>query len=182
MLPFARLYPPVLGALACILGPVVTLVVPQYLPAIAPARIFLVSGAAAGLVSLAAVGAVAAGRHRSLPLISAGGLISSVTLSVLAIRLGRGLEAVAAAAFAGQVLYAAGVLWLTCREGKRGGTGAFLGQALGPLGWCALSVCAVGRLFPGNSVESAALALLTYLALMLPLVPSIRREWQAVRR
>ena len=182
VLPFARLYPPLLGALACLLGPVVALVVPQYLPAVAPARIFLVSGAAAGLVSLAAVGAVAAGRHRSLPFLSAGGLVASVTLSLLAIRLNRGLEAVAAAAFAGQVIYAAGVLWVTCREGKRTDTAAFLGSALLPVGWCMASVLLVGRLFPGNDLRSAAPAFLAYLVLILPLAPAIRREWQAVRR
>ncbi|MGH7499096.1 MAG: lipopolysaccharide biosynthesis protein [Gemmatimonadales bacterium] len=182
VLPFARLYPPLLGALACLLGPVVALAVPQYLPAIAPAKIFLVSGAAAGLVSLAAVGAVAAGRHRSLPFLSAGGLVASVTLSLLAIRLGRGLEAVAGAAFTGQVLYAAGILWLTCREGQRTDTAAFLRSALLPLGWCMTSVLLVGRLFPGNDLASAAPAFLVYLVLILPLAPVIRREWAAVRR
>ena len=181
LIPFARLYPPVLGALACVLGPAIAIVVPQYLPAVAPARLFLLSGAAAGLVGLAAVGAVAAGKHRSLPLLSAGGLVASLTLSVVAMRMGRGLEAVAGAALIGQAIYAAGVLWLTCREGGRTDTAAFLGRALLPLGWCAVVVVAVGRLFPGNDLPSAAFALLVYAALMLPLVPSIRREWREVR-
>ncbi len=182
VLPFARLYPPVLGALACGLGPVVALAAPQYVPAIAPARLFLVGGAAGGLVSLAAVGAVAAGRHRALPLISAGGLVASLTLSFLAIRLGRGLEAVAGAAFAGQAFYAAGILWLTCREANRTDTAACLGRALLPLAWCTASVLVVGRVIPGNDVASAVLGLLVYLALLVPLAPSIRREWLAVRR
>jgi O-antigen/teichoic acid export membrane protein len=182
VLPFARLYPPVLGAMACVLGPVVARVLPQYVPAIAPARLFLLGGAAAGLVGLAALGAVAAGRHRSLPLVSMGALVVSVSLSLLAMRLGRGLEAVAAASLAGQAVYAAGVLWLTCREARRTDTAAFLGRALLPLGWCAVSVVVIGRLLPDNDLASGALALFAYLLLMLPLAPSIRREWRAVRR
>jgi O-antigen/teichoic acid export membrane protein len=182
VIPFARLYPPLLGALACVLGPVVTLVVPQYLPAVAPARLFLLCGAAGGIVSLAAVGAVAAGKHRSLPILSAGALVVSLSLSVGAIRSGLGLEAVAAAALTGQAIYAAGVLWLTCRESGRTDTVAFLRRALLPLVWCTAAVVTVGRLFPGNDFASAGLALLAYLLLMVPLVPSIRREWRGVRR
>jgi O-antigen/teichoic acid export membrane protein len=182
VLPFARLYPPVLGAMACVLGPVVAWVLPQYAEAIAPARLFLVGGGAAGLVGLAALGAVAAGRHRSLPFVSLGGLVVSVSLSLLAMRLGRGLEAVAAASLAGQALYAAGVLWLTCREARRTDTAAFLGRALLPLGWCAASVVVIGRLVPANDAASGVLALLGYTLLMLPLAPSMRREWRTVRR
>jgi hypothetical protein len=167
--------------MACVLGPIVALVVPQYLPAVAPARLFLMSGAAAGLVSLAVVGAVAAGRHRSLPLLSAGGLVASLTLSLLAIRFGRGLEAVAAGALIGQVLYATGVLWLTCREGQRTDTPAFVGRTLLPLGWCTAVVVVVGRLLPSHDLPSATLALLAYAALMIPLFPSIRREWRSVK-
>ncbi len=182
VIPFARLYPPLLGAMACVLGPVVTLAVPQFVPAVAPARLFLLCGGAAGIVSLAAVGAVAAGRHRSLPVIAAAALVVSLSLSVAAIRSGLGLQAVAAAALTGQAIYAAGVLWLTCRESGRTDTIALLRRALLPLAWCTAAVVAVGRLFPGTDFFSAALALLVYLGLMIPLVPSIRREWHGVRR
>ncbi len=181
IMPFARLYPPLLGALACVLGPVMASAVPQFLPAVAPARLFLLSGAAAGLVNLAAVGAVAAGRHRTLPIISAGGLVVSLTLSVVAFRLGRGLEAVAAAALIGQAVYACGLLWITCRESGRADTAAFLGRALLPLVWSTAVVVAIGGLLPGQDLSSTALALGAYLALMSPLVPSIRREWRSLR-
>jgi hypothetical protein len=40
-------------------------VLPDYLAAVAPARIFLLSGAATGIVNLASIGAVAAGRQRN---------------------------------------------------------------------------------------------------------------------
>jgi O-antigen/teichoic acid export membrane protein len=182
VIPFARLYPPLLGALACVLAPVVTLVVPQYASAVAPARLFLLCGGAAGIVSLAAVGAVAAGRHRSLPILSAIALVVSLSLSVAAIRSGLGLEAAAAAALIGQTIYAAGVLWLTCRESGRTDSIACLRRALLPLAWCTAAVVAVGRLFPGHDLSAAALALLVYLGLMIPLLPSIRREWREVRR
>jgi hypothetical protein len=65
LLPFARLFPPVLGAAGLLLGPVLARVLPDYLAAVAPARIFLLSGAATGIVNLASIGAVAAGRQRN---------------------------------------------------------------------------------------------------------------------
>jgi O-antigen/teichoic acid export membrane protein len=181
VLPFARLYPPLLGALACVLGAVVSLVVPQYVAAIAPARVFLMSGAAAGLVGLAAVGAVAAGRHRSLPFLSAGGLVVSLSLSVVAVRLGRGLETVAVAALIGQLLYATGVLWLAAREAQRADVGGLLTRVLAPVVWCTLSVVVIGRVVPGHDVRSGLLSLLGYLILIAPLVPSIRQGWRSVR-
>ena len=73
LLPFATLVPPVLGAIGAVIGPAVTLVAPQYTAAIGPARLFLLSGAAMGLVNLAAVGAVAARRQTLLPAYAAGG-------------------------------------------------------------------------------------------------------------
>ncbi len=71
VLPFARLYPPLLGALAFAIGPAVALAMPRYAEAIGPARIFLVSGSAVGLINILTVGVVAAGRQRTLPILSA---------------------------------------------------------------------------------------------------------------
>ena len=139
------------------------------------------SGAAAGLVGLAAVGAVAAGRHRSLPFLSAGGLVVSLSLSVMAVRLGRGLETVAVAALIGQLLYATGVLWLAAREAQRADVGGLLTRVLAPVVWCTLSVVVIGRVVPGHDVRSALLSLLGYLILIAPLVPSIRQGWRSVR-
>ncbi|HEU5305079.1 MAG TPA: hypothetical protein VFU40_10585, partial [Gemmatimonadales bacterium] len=64
VLPFARLLPPLLGALSLALGPVVAAAMPNYIPAVPPARLFLLAGIAIGVVSLASLGAVAAGQQR----------------------------------------------------------------------------------------------------------------------
>ncbi len=181
VLPFARLYPPLLGLLACLLGPAIALVMPKYLPAVAPARLFLMSGGAAGLVSLGALGAVAAGRQRSLPAISGSALLVTLTLSLLAIRSGAGLEAVAAASFAGQLIYAGCVLWLNFRESGVPEPGRFLMAALTPLLWSTVSALLIGRLLPGLDLESGALGALAYLLLLAPLAPVMLREWHKVR-
>jgi O-antigen/teichoic acid export membrane protein len=181
VLPFARLYPPLLGLLACLLGPAIALVMPKYLPAVAPARLFLLSGGAAGLVSLGALGTVAAGRQRSLPAISGSALLVTLALSILAIRSGAGLEAVAAASFAGQVIYAGCVLWLNFRESGVPEPGRFLVLALTPLFWSTCSALLIGRLLPGLDPESGVLGAVAYVLLMAPLAPAMLREWQKVR-
>jgi O-antigen/teichoic acid export membrane protein len=181
VLPFARLYPPLLGLLSCMLGPAIALVMPKYLPAVAPARLFLLSGGAAGLVSLGALGTVAAGRQRSLPAISGSALLVTLALSMLAIRSGAGLEAVAAASFAGQLIYAGCVLWLNFRESGVPEPSRFLVLALTPLLWSTASALLIGRLLPGLDLESGALGALAYLVLLAPLAPAMIREWHKLR-
>lgn len=181
VLPFARLYPPLLGLLSCLLGPAIALVMPKYLPAAPPARLFLLSGGAAGLVSLGALGTVAAGRQRSLPVISGSALLVTLALSVLAIRNGAALEAVAAASFTGQLIYAAAILWLNFRESKVAEPGRYLRQALTPLLWSTAAALLVGRLLPGLDPASCALGALAYLLLLAPLGPTMVREWHNVR-
>jgi len=181
VLPFARLYPPLLGLLSCLLGPAIALILPKYLPAVPPARLFLLSGGAAGLVSLGALGTVAAGRQRSLPVISGSALLVTLMLSVLAIRSGAGLEAVAAASFAGQLIYAGSVLWLNFRESGVPEPGRFLVLALTPLLWSTASALLIGRLLPGHDLESGLLGAAGYLLLLAPLAPAMMREWHKVR-
>jgi O-antigen/teichoic acid export membrane protein len=181
VLPFARLYPPLLGLLACLLGPAIALVMPKYLPAVAPARLFLLSGGAAGLVSLGALGTVAAGRQRSLPAISGSALLVTVALSILAIRSGAGLEAVAAASFAGQLIFAGCVLWLNFRESGVPEPGRYLVLALTPLLWSTASALLIGRLLPRLDLESGVLGAVAYLLLLAPLAPAMIREWHKVR-
>jgi O-antigen/teichoic acid export membrane protein len=181
VLPFARLYPPLLGFLACLLGPAIALAIPKYLPAVAPARLFLLSGGAAGLVSLGALGTVAAGRQRSLPAISGSVLLLTLALSIVAIRSGAGLEAVAAASFAGQSIYAGWVLWLNLRESGVAEPSRYLALALLPLLWSTVSALLISRLLPGVDLESGALGAIAYLLLLAPLVPGMVREWGKVR-
>jgi len=124
-------------------------------------------------------GAVA--RRRQLPAISAVVLAGSITLSVVALLAGAGLEAVAAVSFLVQVVYAGAVLRLNLREGGVAGEGHFLIQLLLPLLWCTAAAVAAGHLASGATPLRMALALPIYLVLMVPAVPGIVREWRRVR-
>ena len=181
LLPFARLLPPLLGAIGLLAGPVVALVLPGYTAAIAPARLFVLAGAAIGLVNLAAVGAVAAGQQRRLPMYAGCALALTTSLSVLALVSGAGLEGVAAAALAGHLLYAAAVLRLIVRESGTPHADRFVLSTLLPLVWCAVAVAVAGRLVLDYTIASAVLGLGVYVLLLLPLGAGWRVEWRRLR-
>jgi O-antigen/teichoic acid export membrane protein len=181
LLPFARLLPPILGVIGILAGPIIATAMPNYVQAIAPGRLFVLVGVATGLVTVASVGAVAAGRQRQLPVYAGGALAVTLGLSILALKSGLGLAAVAGAAFLGNLLFAAAVLRLNVRESGLPNPERFVVMALLPLTWCTAAVAAVGRLFPGTDASSTALALGMYLLLLLPLAPAWRGEWRRVR-
>lgn len=181
LLPFARLLPPLLGAASFAVGPVVAFAMPGYTEAIGPARLFLLVGAASGLVSLAAIGAIAAGRQRRMPLLAGAALSLTTVLAILALLSGAGLKGVAGAALAGHLLYAAAVLQLIVRETGAADVNRFVLITLLPLVWCAAAVAIVGRVVPDNSIASAALGLGLYLLLVLPLAPGWRTELRRLR-
>jgi O-antigen/teichoic acid export membrane protein len=158
LLPFARLFPPVLGAAGLLLGPVLARVLPDYLAAVAPARIFLLSGAATEIVNLAV----------------------NLVLSFLFLALGLGLEAVATASLTGHLLFATAVLRLNASEGGIADAGRFALSALAPLAWCAVAVLAATHLSAPTGAAAAGAGV--YLVLLLPLVPLLRREWRRLRR
>lgn len=170
LLPFAVLYPPLLGLAALALRPGLALVAPQYEAAAAAAEVFVFSGVAAGLTSLGAVGALAGDRHRWLPGIAAGAVALNLMLSHVALRLGLGLEGVAAGAVISQTAYGLGVLGLNLRVSGESELAASLLKAAAPLLWCAASVAAVRAAWPGTGVPDTGLALLAYAGLMLPMV------------
>jgi O-antigen/teichoic acid export membrane protein len=182
LVPFAWLYPPLLGALALAIGPAVALTLPGYLPAVAAARVFIFTGATMGLVILAALGVVAADRQRVLPAFTALALLANLGLSMLALRLGAGLEGVAAAALVSQGAYAAAVLTVAAREGGAVRPGRTAAGALLPLAWCAAVVFALGRLLPGTDPAPVALAVLLYAFLLLPLVRGMRAQIRLLAR
>jgi O-antigen/teichoic acid export membrane protein len=181
LLPFARILPPVLGAASVAIGPAVALGMPQYQEAIAPARIFLLSGAAMGLVNLASIGAVAAGRQRQLPLYAAFALAVTCALSIVALAGGFGLGSVAAATFAGHLVFAALVLRLNVREAGVPDAERLVATILLPLIWCTLAVAVVGWLVTGLDLPATVMALAAYLLLLIPLVPGWRKEWHRLR-
>lgn len=178
LLPYARLLPPILGAVSLVVGPAIAFGMPGYLPAIVPARFFLLAGAAVGLVSLASVGAVAAGRQHRLPLYAALALAVILGGAVLALMRGWGLGAVAGVSLLGHLFYAAAVLRLSLREANLGNANRVVLATLWPLLWCTASVWVIGALIPGTDVYSAALAMGLYLVSLLPLFPTWQKEWR----
>jgi O-antigen/teichoic acid export membrane protein len=181
LLPFARLLPPLLGALGFMVGPVVGLLLPKYTDAIAPARLFLLAGAAMGLVSLAAIGAVAAGQQRRLPMFAGYALAVTTSLSIVALLSGGGLEGVAAAAFAGHVTYAAAVLRLIVRESGISRPDRFVLSMLLPLVWCAIAVLVADMFVSNQSITAAFLGLGVYLLLLFPQMGVWRTEWHRLQ-
>jgi O-antigen/teichoic acid export membrane protein len=181
LLPYARILPPILGALALALAPVVAATIPAYTEAIAPARLFLLAGAAMGLVSIASIGAVAAGEQRRLPWYAASALALTCSLSAVALVAGGGLGGVAGATFAGHLLFAALVLRLNVREAGLSNPDRLLLAVLLPLVWCTVAVWISGRLFSGFDPVSTAQALSVYLLLLLPLLPVWRDQWRQLR-
>jgi O-antigen/teichoic acid export membrane protein len=176
MMPYAALVPPVLGAVGICLGLVVPVVLPGYADAVAPARLFLLAGAAVGLVNLAAIGAVAAGQQRALPMYAAAGLAINLILSVAVLLAGGGLEAVAAASLAGHVVFAAAVVGLNARVSKVRRPERFIRRALRSLIWAAIAVTVSGHAAAELGSEAAGIGI--YLVLLAPLFPRMRSEWR----
>jgi O-antigen/teichoic acid export membrane protein len=179
LLPFATLVPPVLGAIGVGIGPVVARVAPQYTGAIGPARLFLLSGAAMGLVNLATIGAVAARRHALLPAYAAGALAVNLGLATLALAAGLGLEGAAAASLSGYLVFAAAVLRLNARLSGIVRPERLVARALRSLVWCAAAVTLAGHAPMG--LWGDTVAFVVYLLLILPLLPRCRGEWRRLR-
>jgi O-antigen/teichoic acid export membrane protein len=180
LLPYARLLPPLLGGLSLALGPIVVLTVPSYREAIAPGRVFLLAGVAMGLVNLASIGAIAAGRQRRLPLYAGSALVLTFALSIVALVSGYGLGSVAAATFAGHLVFAALVLRLNVREAGIPEPERFVAAILLPLAWCTTAVGLVGQVVPGLDAGSTAMALALSILLLAPLMPSWTKELRRI--
>jgi O-antigen/teichoic acid export membrane protein len=179
LMPFATLVPPVLGALGAGVEPLVALAAPQYLAAAAPGRLFLLSGAAMGLVNLAAIGAVAAGRQRVLPAYAAGALGLNLGLAILALLSGLGLEGAAGATLASYLLFAGLVLRLDARLSGVLQPERLALRAIRPLVWCAAAVTIAGH--AAAAIGQGGTAIGIYLLLVLPLLPRCRGEWRRLR-
>ncbi|HEU4699176.1 MAG TPA: hypothetical protein VFS40_08350 [Gemmatimonadales bacterium] len=178
--PYAFLYPALLGAAAFAIGPAVALVVPRYLPAVEPARLFVFAGAASGLVQLTSVGAVAAQRQRRLPQLFAVALLVSGATSVLALQARLGLGAVALGALLGQLVVAAGLLGLLAHGAGYRAPVARSARLLAPFAWCVVLVLALGHVFAARDLRAGALGLALYALALLPLGRGFRRQFARI--
>ena len=176
IVPFARLYPVVVGLLAIALGPAVALLLPQYIEAVSAARIVVFLGVTAGFVSLGSLGVVAAGKQRVLPVMSAVALIANALFSLLALRLGFGIEGVAVATLLTRSALGIGILTLVAQTAGLVGGGRFVGRVTLPLLGCAAAVLALDRWLGATDVRSALQALVAYLVLVSPFLPVLLRS------
>jgi len=181
VLPFACLFPPMLGVLALAMEPVMTLALPRYLPAAPAARVFIFTAGAGGITTLGAIGVVAVGRQRALPILSAIALSINLACSMLALQFGMGLAAVAAGAVLAQATIAAGVLAILASQAEHERSLPLVLQGLLPLAWCIASVLLTSRLYDPRTLAGAAESLGTYLLLLLPISPLIRRGFRSAR-
>lgn len=181
ILPFAQVYPVLLGALAFGIGPAVGLLVPQYLAAVPAAHLFIFTGATGGLISLAAVGIVAMDHQRHLPMLALGGLVVSATLSILAMSTGLGLAGVAGSALSSQMLLGAVLLWRLARGGEIVRPAWFVARSLLPLAYCATVTTLLTRGLSSTEASTAVLGFAAYLVLLIPLLPLLRRQLRALR-
>ena len=95
-----------LAAAALAIGPLVRQFLPDYALAVGPARIFVFSGVAQGLMMVAMLGTVAADRQRAVPWVTAAALLAGAGLAWGSLALGLGLEGLAAASLAARLAYA----------------------------------------------------------------------------
>lgn len=181
VLPFAYLFPPILGALALAMEPTMALALPRYLPAAAAARVFIFAAAAGGITTLGAIGVVATGRQRALPVLSAIALVVNVTCSMLALHFGAGLAAVAGGAVLAQATIAAGVLAILGAQATPRRGMLFVLRGMLPLAWCVASVLLMSHLYDPRTVAGGAVSLGTFLLLLLPIAPLMLSGFRSAR-
>ena len=97
---------------ALAIAPLVASLVPDYAAAIGPARIFIFGGVANSLMMVGMLGNVAADRQRQVPFLTAAALAVGLLLAWAVLRLGLGLEGLAAASLATRLAYALGLVAL----------------------------------------------------------------------
>ena len=181
VLPFAYLFPPILGVLALAMEPAMALALPRYLPAAAAARVFIFAAAAGGVTTLGAIGVVATGRQRALPVLSGVALAINLACSMLALHYGLGLAMVAGGAVLAQSTIAAGVLAIVGSQATKQRAIALAVKGMLPLAWCLASVALMSRLYDPLTIAGGAASLGTYLLLLLPISPLMVSGFRSAR-
>jgi O-antigen/teichoic acid export membrane protein len=176
ILPFARVYSPLLGLAALALGPVVVLLVPQYTEAIGPARIFLFTGVTYGFAVLGSLALVAAGRQKRLPGYSGAALVLNVLLSLGALLAGLGITGVAFAALISRGLYGLAILGTAASAARIERAGRYLVRAAAPVVYCTAVVWLLGRVLPPEELGPSLVAILAYAVLVSPLARAAGRD------
>ncbi|HEX2529563.1 MAG TPA: oligosaccharide flippase family protein [Geminicoccus sp.] len=172
--PFVLILAPSVGAVALVLGLVVTLVLPRYQAAVQPAAVFVFTGIAQGVVSLAVMAVVAAGRQRFLPLFTVAALVVNALLATGTLALGFGMVGLATGAVVARVCYAGGIVLLIARgTGARPLATAF--AILWPIPWCAGASFVIFSLVSPRDFASCGIALVGYLVAVSPVLITLAR-------
>jgi hypothetical protein len=159
--------------------PAIAIAMPRYLPAAAAARVFIFAAGAGGITTLGAIGVVAVGKQRLLPMLSAFALAINLACSMLAFHLDAGLSLVAGGAVLAQATIATGVLVIV---GSQAGRPLMLvAKGMLPLAWCVATVVLMGRVYDSRSIAGGAESIATYLLLLLPISPLMLRGWHSAR-
>jgi len=186
VLPFARVLPLALGLLAVVMGPIISVAVPEYADAVPAARLLMFVGVTAGFERLGALGVVAAQRQRLLPFFSAAALVLNVSGSILALWAGLGLQGVAAAAVISNAAFGIAALVLLARIADVTRPYLLVIRTAYPLLWCAIVVVILSNVRAALGVSYTLVSLAFYLIAVLPLVPNalselLKAKWRASR-
>lgn len=186
LIPFSVVVPPLLGIVGILIGPIVAVLLPRYQMAVAPARMFLFTGIATGLASLATVAVLAVERHRWIPAWAALGVLVNLGLSALALTQGLGLLGVAGGALLSQLLYSGAILHTMARMGGYRLVGRVVASILAPTAWCATALAILQSLNPMMSPGAALLGIPVFLFLSVPFWRRLRQlgrriQWRARR-
>jgi O-antigen/teichoic acid export membrane protein len=181
LMPFAWLFPPLLGIIALALDPAVAQVLPAYESAVPAARIFIFTGVAMGLAGLANLAIVATGRQRVVPSLTVGAVLLSLLLAVTALAAGTGLEGLATATLIGRVAYVAALLAVVVITLRTHALAPQLLRLLGPLVWCAALVAILRHVLPEATWTATALVGALYLLGLEPLAPGIATVVRALK-
>jgi O-antigen/teichoic acid export membrane protein len=172
--PFVLLIAPLAGAGALLLSNLIAMALPQYLAAAKPASVFVFTGVAQGVVSLATVAVVAARQQRVLPLLTLAALCMNASLAAGTLALDLGLMGLASGAALARLSYAVGVLALVARAAGSA-TWKTAWTIIWPLPWCTLVTAAILIWLPPIDIGSCFLALGAYGAGVAPVLASLWR-------
>ncbi|MGH6916412.1 MAG: lipopolysaccharide biosynthesis protein [Geminicoccaceae bacterium] len=182
LLPIAWVLPPVFCLAALALGPVIELILPSYATAVPAARLFIFIGVVQGLAIVANLGVVARGRQRVLPWLTGGAFVANLLLSVGVLKLGLGLEWLAATALFCRTAYTLALV-LAARNVTGWRRRQRIVLRLGaPVALCAALATLLGHVFPDPDLREMGLVLGLYILGVAPLMPGVMRGVRQARR
>ena len=109
-----------------------------------------------------------------LPVLSATALVANMSLAIVALRAGLGIQGVAAGALLSRSLYAVALLWVLYRAAGGQSPVRYLGTTILSFGWCVVAVAALSFVFPLPDVKSAGVSVGLFLVLLLPLAALLK--------